>query len=82
MLAGLTGFHLLILVGVVVLLFGASKLPVLAKNLGSSAKILRSELHSMQDDEPSTPRTDASADPQPVAVPVVPEAATQPRRAS
>jgi sec-independent protein translocase protein TatA len=51
MIAGLTGVHLLVVVAVIVLIFGASKLPVLAKNLGQSAKILRSEMRSMHDDE-------------------------------
>jgi sec-independent protein translocase protein TatA len=50
-LANLSGFHLLIVVGVVVLLFGASKLPLLAKNLGQSAKILKSEMKSLHDED-------------------------------
>lgn len=53
MFANLSGFHLLIVVGVVVLLFGATKLPLLAKNLGQSAKILKSEIKSMHEDEPT-----------------------------
>jgi sec-independent protein translocase protein TatA len=44
MLAGLTGMHLLVIVLVVLVLFGASKLPVFAKGLGQSIKVLRSEL--------------------------------------
>jgi sec-independent protein translocase protein TatA len=53
MFANLTGFHLLIVLGVVVLLFGAAKLPLLAKNLGQSAKILKREIGSMHDEEPA-----------------------------
>ena len=53
MLAGLTGVHLLVLVAVLVLLFGATKLPQLAKGLGQSVKVLRSELGS--DAEPERP---------------------------
>ena len=62
MFANLTGFHLLIIVGVVVLLFGAAKLPLLAKNLGQSAKILKREIGPMHEDEPvAVPaRTDAA----------------------
>jgi sec-independent protein translocase protein TatA len=51
--ANLTGFHMLIVLGVVVLLFGAAKLPLLAKNLGQSAKILKQELRGIQDEVPA-----------------------------
>ena len=51
MFANLTGFHLIIVLGVVVLLFGAAKLPLLAKNLGSSARILKTELRGIQDEK-------------------------------
>ena len=56
MLAGLTGLHLLVVAGAILLLFGATKLPVFAKSLGQTVKVLRTEL-----------RTD-----EPVAVPVQP----------
>ena len=46
MIAGLTGMHLLVVVLVVLVLFGATKLPVFAKGLGQSIKVLRSELGS------------------------------------
>ncbi len=45
MIAGLTGVHLLVIALVVVLLFGATKLPIFAKGLGQSIKVLRTELH-------------------------------------
>lgn len=44
MLANLTGWHLLIVLGVVILLFGATKLPALARSLGQSVRILRTEV--------------------------------------
>src|SRR4051794_16006308 len=50
MIAGLTGFHLIIIVAVVALIFGGAKLPIFAKNLGQSAKILRREVRSMHED--------------------------------
>ena len=75
MLGNLSGFHLLIVVGVIVLLFGASKLPLLAKNLGQSAKILKSEMKSMQDEEPE-PVPGAARD----AAPATAAAATPPDR--
>lgn len=44
MLGNLTGWHLLIILAVVLLIFGASKLPGLAKAMGQSARILKSEI--------------------------------------
>ena len=38
MLAGLTGLHLLVVAGAILLLFGATKLPVFAKSLGQTVK--------------------------------------------
>lgn len=38
-----SGWHLLLILAVVVLLFGAAKLPALAKSVGQSVRILRSE---------------------------------------
>ena len=71
MIAGLTGVHLLVVVAVIVLIFGAAKLPVFAKSLGQSAKILRSEMKSMHDDEPEAQPAPVAAAPeaQPVAEP-------------
>jgi len=44
MLANLTGWHALIVLAVVVLLFGATKLPALAKSVGESMKIFKNEI--------------------------------------
>lgn len=44
MFANLTGWHALILLVVVVLLFGATKLPALARSVGQSMKIFRQEI--------------------------------------
>ncbi len=38
-----SGWHILIIVALVLLLFGATKLPALAKGLGESIRILRKE---------------------------------------
>lgn len=46
MLQNLGGVHLLVIVFIVLLLFGAPKLPGLAKSLGQSARILRKEVSS------------------------------------
>lgn len=49
-MAGLTGWHFLALLIVVLLLFGAAKLPALAKSVGQSARIFRGEMKAMRDD--------------------------------
>ena len=43
MLANLGGMHLLIILGIVLLLFGSTKLPALAKGLGQSISIFKKE---------------------------------------
>ncbi|MGH3548015.1 MAG: Sec-independent protein translocase subunit TatA [Pseudonocardiaceae bacterium] len=50
-MAGLTGWHLLILLAVVVLLFGAKRLPDMARAVGQSARILKAETKSTATDE-------------------------------
>ncbi len=55
MLANLNGWHAVIVIGVIVLLFGATKLPQLAKSVGQSMRILRKETSSAVD-------TDEAAD--------------------
>ncbi|WP_175409803.1 Sec-independent protein translocase subunit TatA [Streptomyces sp. TRM64462] len=42
--------HLLIVLGVAVLLFGSAKLPEMARALGKSARILKSEAAAMKND--------------------------------
>jgi len=44
MMGNLQGWHLLIVLFVVVLLFGATKLPALARSVGQSLRILRTEV--------------------------------------
>jgi sec-independent protein translocase protein TatA len=46
-----TGPHLIIVAVVLILLFGATKLPALAKAVGQSARIFRSEVKGLKDDE-------------------------------
>ena len=52
---GLSGIHLVLILVVLLLLFGAAKLPALAKNVGASAKILKSEMRSMHDGADARP---------------------------
>ncbi len=61
MLSGLTGWHFLILLVIVLLLFGATRLPGLAKSVGQSMKIFKNEVKS---DEPKPADPAAPAGPQ------------------
>lgn len=57
-----SGWHLLLILAVVLLLFGAAKLPGLAKSVGESVRILRSESKdaaSTGEDEPTAPHADS-----------------------
>lgn len=49
MLANLGGWHLLVILAVVLLLFGATRLPALSKGLGQSIRIFRKEVHELSD---------------------------------
>lgn len=56
-MAGLTGWHLLVLVLVILLLFGAAKLPALAKSMGQSARVFKGEMKAMKDDDSASQQT-------------------------
>jgi len=51
---------LLVLVVIIVLVFGANKLPGAARSLGRSMRIFKSEVKEMREDEPRT-RDDVAA---------------------
>ncbi|MFP7760347.1 twin-arginine translocase TatA/TatE family subunit [Marisediminicola sp. LYQ134] len=57
----LTGVHAIIILAVIILLFGAAKLPALAKSVGQSMKIFKNEIKSGRDDD-----VDQTPDAQPV----------------
>lgn len=74
MLQGLTGWHFLALLVIILLLFGAAKLPALAKSLGQSARVFKGEMKEMKKDDAA----EAAAAPSPQAaagttVPVEPQ---------
>jgi sec-independent protein translocase protein TatA len=71
MLGNLTGWHLLIVVFLVLLLFGAPKLPGLAKSVGQSMKIFKNEIKS---DKPDA--TDVPVSVPPATTPSTPAAPT------
>ncbi|MDN5963856.1 MAG: twin-arginine translocase TatA/TatE family subunit, partial [Actinomyces sp.] len=43
--------HIIVLIIILVIIFGAAKLPDLARSLGQSAKILKKEMHELQEDD-------------------------------
>lgn len=45
MLHNLTGWHALVILAVVLLVFGSAKLPALARGVGQSLRILKEEVH-------------------------------------
>ncbi len=59
--SNLTGWHGLILLVVVLLLFAAPKLPVLARSLAQSITIFRGEVRTKDDAAESTTTDDASS---------------------
>ncbi|WP_150462574.1 Sec-independent protein translocase subunit TatA [Nesterenkonia ebinurensis] len=66
---GIQGWQWLIILGILLLLFGATKLPKLARSLGESARIFKSEVKTIReedqpaDDRASEPRAIEQTDP-------------------
>lgn len=52
-MGNIQGWHILILVALALLLFGAPKLPGLARSVGQSLRIFKSEVRQMKDENPS-----------------------------
>jgi sec-independent protein translocase protein TatA len=49
MLANISGMHLILLLVVILLIFGAARLPALAKGVGQSVRILKTETKDLGD---------------------------------
>jgi len=74
MFQGLTGWHGLAIIFIILLLFGAPKLPGLAKSLGQSMRILKKEVRS---DADGAANDAADAEPTPAAPVAQPTAAEE-----
>ncbi|MBB2968302.1 twin-arginine translocase TatA/TatE family subunit [Leifsonia aquatica] len=61
MFANLNGWHALIIVAIILLLFGAPKIPALAKSLGQSMRIFKNEVKPELGGRDETPETPAPA---------------------
>jgi len=59
-LQNLTGWHAIVILAIVLLLFGAAKLPLLAKSIGQSAKIFKTEIAGPDASAAPTTPTDTS----------------------
>ena len=63
------GYEWIIIVVVLLLLFGAKKLPDMARSVGQSARVFKGEMKGLKDDEkkvePEKPAQDATATPPP-----------------
>lgn len=69
MLQNLSGWHALIILAIVLLVFGSTKLPALARSVGQSLRILKDETH----DETAQAAPQSHAD---AAAPTAPPPAT------
>lgn len=69
LLQNLTGWHAVIILAIVLLIFGAAKLPALARSVGQSMRIIKTELH----DTTATSAT-ATTDAAPPSAPAQPSA--------
>lgn len=65
----LGGWEIIVLVGVLVLVFGASKLPTIARSVGQSARVLKGEMKGLKQDfsMADTADTPDAATPDPAA---------------
>ena len=55
-------WHLILIIAVLVLLFGSKKLPDMARGLGRSMRILKSEAKALKDEQPAeAPRAESAA---------------------
>lgn len=60
--------HMLIILALVLLLFGATRLPKLARSLGESARIFKSEVKTLRDDDSPAGNTTGDQYEDPTAV--------------
>jgi sec-independent protein translocase protein TatA len=62
MLKGLEGWHIIVIVLVVLVIWGAPKLPGFAKSLGQSMRIFRKEMKQMGDERAEDKKTSVEKD--------------------
>lgn len=62
--------HIIVLVIVLVVLFGAKRLPEVARSIGQSMKVFKKEISDLQDDAPDSPAAPPAGPPVQVTQPV------------
>ncbi|HEX3648861.1 MAG TPA: Sec-independent protein translocase subunit TatA [Pseudonocardiaceae bacterium] len=75
MLNGFGWPHLLIIAVLIIVLFGAKRLPDAARGLGKSMRIFKAETRGMQDEEAAASSGTTPAQPQQIAAPQQPTSA-------
>lgn len=71
-MGALRPWHIIIVLIVLVVLFGANRLPNIAKNVGQSAKVLKKEMRELTDEDDQTKATEDT-----VVPPVTPDVTGQ-----
>ncbi|MER7762562.1 Sec-independent protein translocase subunit TatA [Streptomyces sp. NPDC097619] len=75
MIGNLKPLEIVLILAVILLLFGAKKLPEMARSLGKSARILKSEAKAMKKDDETGTVSEAPAEPAPQVAPKTIQAA-------
>ena len=65
----LGGWEFVILIGILVLLFGAKRLPDMARSIGQSARVFKGEMKGMKNDDAAKAEKADAPDPAPQALP-------------
>ncbi|MEQ6900852.1 twin-arginine translocase TatA/TatE family subunit [Nocardioides sp. YIM 152588] len=78
MLQNLSGWHALVILTIVLLVFGSAKLPTLAKSVGESMRILKDETRDGK--AADTPTQTATQTATPTVTPTVPPTVTDAER--
>jgi sec-independent protein translocase protein TatA len=81
------GWEWLIIIGVLLLLFGAKRLPDMARSVGQSARVFKGEMKGLKEDgkdesAAATPTDPPAATPQPAPLPAAHPAPQQPSAAT
>lgn len=58
---GIQGWQWLLILAVILLLFGAAKLPALAKSMGQSARVFKGEMKAMKEEDNAAGTTSSEA---------------------
>ncbi|WP_298989631.1 Sec-independent protein translocase subunit TatA [uncultured Pseudokineococcus sp.] len=80
MLRDISLWQVLILVGIIVILFGAKRLPDVTRSVGKSLRILKTEVKSLRDEDDEAKPAAAEPEQRPAAQPLEGRAVDEARR--